>query len=46
LTVEAVGAKQRLVELPALIVAHLRERRVSDAFSTRRLSSALAIPGA
>lgn len=30
---EAVGVKQRLVELAALVVAHLRERRVGDDLS-------------
>jgi len=40
---KAAGLEHRLVELSTLKIAQLRQRRVADDFSMRRLSSALAI---
>jgi hypothetical protein len=40
---ESVGGEQRLGELSVLLVAHREQRPAATTFSTRRLSSALAI---
>jgi hypothetical protein len=43
---EGVSVQERLVELPALEVAHIAERRIADYLLDAAVSAALAMDGA